>query len=131
MRVRFRSEGNETGPPLCFRGVDNASYYMLGDDPRYYFETTGCVNTLDLAHPRVLQIVMDSLRYWVECLHVDGFRFDLAPSLGSARDRFDPGAVLFDTLRQAPVLAGVMLIADPWVLESESASWREAVCTYV
>jgi len=108
------AEGNETGPTLCFRGVDNASYYMLGDDPRFYFETTGCGNTLDLAHPRVLQMVMDSLRYWVECMHVDGFRFDLATSLGRARDRFDPGAVFFDTLRQDPVLAGVKLIAEPW-----------------
>src|SRR3546814_10971295 len=89
---------------------------MLGDDPRDDGETTGSGNTLERAHPRFLQIVMDSLRYWVEGPHVDGFRCDLATSLGRARDRFDPGAVFFDTLRQDPVLAGVKLIAEPWDL---------------
>ena len=79
------AEGNELGPTLSFRGIDNAHYYrLLPDNPRYYKDFTGCGNTLNLAHPRVLQLVMDSLRYWVEEMHVDGFRFDLATTL--ARD---------------------------------------------
>jgi len=110
------AEGNETGPTLSLRGIDNASYYILADDPRHYFDTTGCGNTLNLPHPRVLQMVMDSLRYWVETCHVDGFRFDLGTALGRNRDHFDPGAVFFDTLRQDPVLAGVKLIVEPWDL---------------
>src|SRR5690606_29528078 len=71
------AEGNEQGLTFCFRGWDNASYYMLAEDRRYYYDTSGCGNTLNLKHPRVLQMVMDSLRYWVEACHVDGFRFDL------------------------------------------------------
>ncbi|MGP9805422.1 glycogen debranching protein GlgX [Paracoccus sp. NSM] len=108
------AEGNQMGPTLSFRGIDNASYYIQGDDPRYYFDTTGCGNTLDLTHPRVLQMVMDSLRYWVQDCHVDGFRFDLASSLGRDRDRFSPSATFLDTVRQDPVLSGVKLIAEPW-----------------
>jgi isoamylase len=108
------AEGNETGPTLSFRGIDNSNYYILRDDPRYYFDATGCGNTLNLRHPRVLQMVMDSLRYWVECCHVDGFRFDLATALGRERDVFDPAAVFFDTVRQDPVLSRVKLIAEPW-----------------
>ncbi len=110
------AEGNEMGPTLSFRGLDNASYYILGDDPRYYYDTTGCGNTLNLKHPRVLQMVMDSLRYWVEECHVDGFRFDLATALGRERDNFEPSSVFFDTLRQDPVLSRVKLIAEPWDL---------------
>ncbi|WP_274424055.1 glycogen debranching protein GlgX [Chelativorans sp. YIM 93263] len=110
------AEGNQMGPTLSFRGLDNASYYILGDAPRYYYDTTGCGNTLNLKHPRVLQMVMDSLRYWVEECHVDGFRFDLATALGRERDNFEPTSVFFDTVRQDPVLSRVKLIAEPWDL---------------
>ncbi len=113
------AEGNETGPTLSMRGIDNASYYILADDPRHYFDTTGCGNTLNLPHPRVQQMVMDSLRYWVETCHVDGFRFDLGTALGRNRDHFDPGSVFFDTLRQDPVLAGVKMIVEPWDLGTD------------
>jgi isoamylase len=108
------AEGNHMGPTLSFRGIDNASYYMLGDVPRYYFDTTGCGNTVNLRHQRVLQMVMDSLRYWVQECHVDGFRFDLASSLGRDRDVFDHNAVFFDAVRQDPVLSTVKLIGEPW-----------------
>ncbi|MBU0724580.1 MAG: glycogen debranching protein GlgX [Alphaproteobacteria bacterium] len=108
------AEGNQDGPTLSFRGIDNASYYILGDDPRYYFDTTGCGNTLNLRNGRVLQMVMDSLRYWVEACHVDGFRFDLATALGRERDQFDSNSVFFDAIRQDPVLSRVKLIAEPW-----------------
>lgn len=108
------AEGNQMGPTLSFRGIDNASYYILADDPRYYFDTTGCGNALDLTHPRVLQMVMDSLRYWVEACHVDGFRFDLASTLGRDRDQFSPSATFLDAVRQDPVLSQVKLIAEPW-----------------
>jgi glycogen operon protein len=110
------AEGNELGPTLSFRGLDNASYYILGEDPRYYYDTTGCGNTLNLKHPRVLQMVMDSLRYWVEACHVDGFRFDLATALGRERDNFEPASVFFDTVRQDPVLSRIKLVAEPWDL---------------
>jgi len=108
------AEGNHMGPTLSFRGIDNASYYLLGDDPRYYFDTTGCGNTVNLRNQRVLQMVMDSLRYWVQDCHVDGFRFDLASSLGRDRDSFDQNAVFLDAVRQDPVLSMVKLIAEPW-----------------
>ncbi|MTV29327.1 glycogen debranching enzyme GlgX, partial [Nitriliruptoraceae bacterium ZYF776] len=106
--------GNQMGPTLSFRGIDNARYYILADDPRYYFDTTGCGNTVNMTHPRVLQMVMDSLRYWVESCHVDGFRFDLASSLGRDRDQFSPSATFLDAVRQDPVLSKVKLIAEPW-----------------
>lgn len=109
-------EGNELGPTLSFRGIDNASYYRLeAHDRRRYVNHSGCGNSFDLSHPRVLQMVMDSLRYWVEAMHVDGFRFDLATLL--ARDGsgdFDPGAGFLDAVRQDPVLARAKLIAEPW-----------------
>ncbi len=109
------AEGNELGPTLSFRGIDNASYYRLqADNPRYYVNDTGCGNTLDLTHPRVLQMVMDSLRYWVEVMHVDGFRFDLAPVLGRESHGFDPNSGFFDAIRQDPMLARKKLIAEPW-----------------
>jgi glycogen operon protein len=108
------AEGNQMGPTLSFRGIDNASYYLLADHPRYYFDTTGCGNTVNLRNQRVLQMVMDSLRYWVQECHVDGFRFDLATSLGRDRDAFDPNAVFLDAVRQDPVLSMVKLIAEPW-----------------
>ncbi len=108
------AEGNQLGPTLSFRGIDNASYYTLAEDPRYYFDTTGCGNSLNLTHPRVLQMVMDSLRYWVEACHVDGFRFDLASTLGRDRETFNPDATFLDAVRQDPVLSQVKLIAEPW-----------------
>jgi len=108
------AEGNHLGPTLSFRGIDNASYYMLAEDRRFYFDATGTGNTVNLRHPRVLQMVTDSLRYWVEECHVDGFRFDLATSLGREYDQFDNNAVFFDTVRQDPVLSRVKMIAEPW-----------------
>lgn len=108
------AEGNHLGPTLSFRGIDNASYYLLADEPRYYFDTTGCGNTVNLRHQRVLQMAMDSLRYWAGQCHVDGFRFDLASSLGRDRDVFDRHAVFFDAVRQDPVLSTMKLIAEPW-----------------
>jgi len=109
------SEGNHMGPTLCFRGIDNASYYKLQpEDPRYYADFTGCGNALDLHHPRVLQLVMDSLRYWVEEMHVDGFRFDLATTLARRNGIFDSHAGFLDAVRQDPVLSRVKLIAEPW-----------------
>jgi len=111
------AEGNHLGPTLAFRGVDNASYYRLvPDDPRYYMDFTGCGNTLNMVHPRVLQLIMDSLRYWVLEMHVDGFRFDLASAL--ARELFDVDklAAFFDIIHQDPVLSQVKLIAEPWDL---------------
>src|SRR5262249_18121126 len=111
------AEGNHLGPTLSFRGIDNASYYRLKPgDPRFYEDVTGCGNALNLAHPRVLQLVMDSLRYWVEACHVDGFRFDLATTLGRTAGGFDGNAPFFDAVRQARVLGGVKLIAEPWDL---------------
>ncbi|MGE5545447.1 MAG: glycogen debranching protein GlgX [Solirubrobacterales bacterium] len=111
------AEGNHLGPTLSFRGIDNASYYKLvPDDPRYYWDSTGCGNTLDLSHPRVLQLVLDSLRYWVVEMHVDGFRFDLTASLAREGFHYDPGSAFFDAVRQDPVLSAVKLIAEPWDL---------------
>ena len=108
------AEGNHRGPTLSFRGIDNASYYTLADDPRYYFDTTGTGNSMNLRHSRVLQMVMDSLRYWVEECHVDGFRFDLATTLGRDRDHYSENAIFLEAVRQDPVLASVKLIAEPW-----------------
>ena len=109
------AEGNHMGPTLSFRGIDNTSYYwLLPDEPRYYQDFTGCGNALNLTHPRVLQMIMDSLRYWVEAGHVDGFRFDLASTLGRQGDGFANNAPFFAAIRQDPVLAGVKLIAEPW-----------------
>jgi glycogen operon protein len=111
------AEGGHLGPTLCFRGIDNLSYYRLKrDEPRYYEDVTGCGNAVNLAHPRVLQLVMDSLRYWVEACQVDGFRFDLATTLGRTAGGFDRNAPFFAAVRQDPVLAGVKLIAEPWDL---------------
>ncbi len=107
-------EGNELGPTLSFRGLDNRSYYRLIQDKRYYINDTGTGNTLNLDHPMVLRMVMDSLRYWVQVMHVDGFRFDLCSTLGRTDHGFDPGASFFDAIRQDPVLTQVKLIAEPW-----------------
>ena len=108
------AEGDEWGPTLSLRGLDNASYYRLADGGRRYVNDTGTGNTLNVAHPMVLRMVMDSLRYWVEHVHIDGFRFDLATVLGREVQGFDQGAGFFDALRQDPVLARVKLIAEPW-----------------
>ena len=111
------AEGNHLGPTLSFRGIDNASYYRLvEDDRRYYMDYTGCGNTLDMRHPRVLQLLMDSLRYWVQEMHVDGFRFDLASALARELHEVDRLGTFFDTISQDPVLGTVKLIAEPWDL---------------
>lgn len=108
-------EGNQMGPTLSFRGLDNLSYYrLLPDKKRYYINDTGCGNTVDVAHPRVLQLVLDSLRYWVQDMGVDGFRFDLASVLGREHTGFDPRGGFFDAITQDPVLNKVKLIAEPW-----------------
>ena len=111
-------EGNQWGPTLSLRGLDNASYYMLGEDRRGYADFTGCGNTVNLESPRVLQMVMDSLRYWVEEMHVDGFRFDLATALAREGGAVQPLGGFFDVIRQDPVLNRVKLIAEPWDLGS-------------
>ncbi|WP_377506888.1 glycogen debranching protein GlgX [Octadecabacter sp. R77987] len=109
------AEGDQNGPTLCFRGLDNASYYRLNaGQPRYYANDAGTGNTLDLSHPFVLRMVMDSLRFWVECMGVSGFRFDLATTLGREDHGFDPRGGFFDALLQDPVLSQVQLIAEPW-----------------
>jgi isoamylase len=109
------AEGNHLGPTLCFRGIDNASYYWLKpDNPRYYDDFTGCGSSVNLTHPRVLQMVMDSLRYWVEVCHVDGFRFDLATTLAREPHGFDRKSGFLTAIRQDPVLSGVKLVAEPW-----------------
>ncbi|GAA0582858.1 glycogen debranching protein GlgX [Craurococcus roseus] len=109
------AEGNELGPTLSFKGIDNASYYrLIPDQRRYYINETGTGNTLNLSHPRVLQMVTDSLRYWVQEMHVDGFRFDLATILGREPYGFDEGGGFLDSCRQDPVLSSVKLIAEPW-----------------
>jgi glycogen debranching enzyme GlgX len=110
------AEGNEQGPTIAFRGIDNASYYKLDEDPRRYYDATGCGNTLNIGHPRVLQLVMDSLRYWVEACGVDGFRFDLATTLARDTTAFDPSSSFLDAIGQDPVLSKVKLIAEPWDL---------------
>ncbi len=111
------AEGNHLGPTLSFRGIDNASYYWLrADDQRYYEDFTGCGNSLNLTHPHVLQMVMDSLRYWVEQCHIDGFRFDLATTLGRGPHGFDRQAGFFAAIHQDPTLSHVKLIAEPWDL---------------
>jgi isoamylase len=109
------AEGNHLGPTLSLRGIDNASYYRLSpEDPRYYMDFTGCGNTLHMRHPRVLQLIMDSLRYWVLEMHVDGFRFDLASTLARELFAVDKLGAFFDIIHQDPVLSQVKLIAEPW-----------------
>ncbi len=108
------AEGSELGPTLSFRGIDNASYYLLAEDKRHCFDTTGCGNTLNVAHPMVMRMVIDSLRYWVQVCHVDGFRFDLASTLGREAAGFERDGSFFAAIRQDPVLAQVKLIAEPW-----------------
>jgi isoamylase len=110
-------EGSHLGPTLSFRGIDNASYYrLMPEQPRYYLDYTGCGNTLNVRHPRVLQLIMDSLRYWVLEMHVDGFRFDLASTLARELHDVDRLSAFFDIIHQDPVLSQVKLIAEPWDL---------------
>src|SRR6266516_4186293 len=109
------AEGNHLGPTLSFRGIDNAAYYRLADeDPRYYYDTTGTGNSLLMRHPHVLQLIMDSLRYWVTEMHVDGFRFDLASTLARQFHEVDRLSAFFDLVQQDPVVSQVKLIAEPW-----------------
>ncbi len=109
------AEGNERGPTLSFKGIDNASYYrLMPEEPRYYINDTGTGNTLNLSCPRVLQMVTDSLRYWIAEMKVDGFRFDLATILGREPHGFDEGGGFLDSCRQDPLLSSVRLIAEPW-----------------
>jgi glycogen operon protein len=108
-------EGNEKGPTLCWRGADNAAYYRLvEDEKRYYMDYTGCGNSLNMTHPRVLQMIMDSLRYWVLEMHVDGFRFDLASTLARELHEVNRLGAFFDIIHQDPVISQVKLIAEPW-----------------
>lgn len=107
--------GNELGPTISFRGLDNASYFRLvPGNERYYINETGCGNTLNVSHPRVLQMVMDSLRYWAQSFHIDGFRFDLGATLGREGTGFDPGSGFFDAILQDPLLSRLKLISEPW-----------------
>ena len=108
------AEGNELGPTLSFKGIDNASYYRLAPDPRHYINDTGTGNTVNLSNSRVLQMVMDSLRYWATDMRVDGFRFDLATILGREPHGFEEDGRFLDACRQDPVLSQVKLIAEPW-----------------
>jgi glycogen operon protein len=111
------AEGSHLGPTLSFRGIDNSSYYRLvQDDPRYYMDYTGCGNTLDMTHPRALQLIMDSLRYWIQEMHVDGFRFDLAAALARELHEVDRLGAFFDIIHQDPVISQTKLIAEPWDL---------------
>ncbi len=109
------AEGNHMGPTLSLRGIDNAAYYRLStENPRYYMDFTGCGNTLNMQHPRVLQLIMDSLRYYVLEMHVDGFRFDLASALARELHEVDRLGAFFDIIHQDPILSQVKLIAEPW-----------------
>jgi isoamylase len=111
------AEGSEKGPTIAFRGIDNASYYRLADeDKSHYYDTTGTGNSLLMRHPHVLQLIMDSLRYWVEEMHVDGFRFDLAATLARQFHEVDRLSAFFDIIQQDPVISQVKLIAEPWDL---------------
>ena len=109
------AEGNQLGPTICFRGIDNAAYYRLVDeDKAHYYDTTGTGNSLLMRHPHVLQLIMDSLRYWVTEMHVDGFRFDLAATLARQFHEVDKLSAFFDLVQQDPVVSQVKLIAEPW-----------------
>ena len=128
------AEANQIGPTLCYRGLDNAAYYRLDPgDPRGYFDTTGCGNSLNAGDPLTLQLIMDSLRYWVTDMHVDGFRFDLAPTLARQEGEFEKRSAFFDLVSQDPVVSRAKLIAEPWdVGQTDSydlggfpPAWRE------
>ncbi len=110
-------EGNHLGPTVSLRGIDNVSYYRLvPENPRYYMDYTGCGNSLNMRHPRVLQLIMDSLRYWITEMHVDGFRFDLASTLARELHEVDRLGAFFDIIHQDPLISQVKLIAEPWDL---------------
>jgi len=108
------AEGNHLGPMLSFKGIDNKAYYRLTDDPRYYMDYTGTGNTLNVRHPQTLQLIMDSLRYWVTEMHVDGFRFDLASALARGLHDVDRLSAFFDLIHQDPIVSQTKLIAEPW-----------------
>jgi glycogen operon protein len=111
------AEGNHLGPSLSLKGIDNSSYYWLSTkNPRYYMDFTGCGNTLNMKHPRVLQLIMDSLRFWITEMHVDGFRFDLASALARELHGVNRLGAFFDIIHQDPVISQVKLIAEPWDL---------------
>src|SRR5437899_10694794 len=110
------AEGNHLGPTLSFRGIDNASYYRLEADRRFYYDVTGTGNTLNLDHPRALQLVMDSLRYWALEMPVDGFRFDLCTALARENGDYGQGSAFFDAHGQDPVLAAAWLLGEQWEL---------------
>ncbi|MCX5751099.1 MAG: glycogen debranching protein GlgX [Candidatus Saganbacteria bacterium] len=113
-------EGNENGPTLFFKGIDNPTYYKLSPDKRYYMDYTGCGNTLNASDPQVIKLIMDSLRYWVEEMHVDGFRFDLASALGRSGNGFEPLSAFFAVIHEDPLLSNVKMIAEPW-----DTSWED------
>ena len=109
------AEGDQRGPTFCYRGLDNHSYYRLQkNNPRYYVNDTGCGNTLNVSHPFVLRMVLDSLRFWVQSMGISGFRFDLATTIAREADGFNPRGIFLNALRQDPILANVRLIAEPW-----------------
>jgi glycogen operon protein len=109
------AEGNHLGPTLMFRGLDNPTYYsLMPDNPRYYRDFTGTGNSLNVSHPQTLKLIADSLRYWVQAMHVDGFRFDLVTVLGREPEAYDTGAAFFDIVHQDPVLSRIKLIGEPW-----------------
>jgi glycogen operon protein len=108
------AEGNHLGPTFCHRGLDNPAYYRLADDPRYYVDTTGTGNSLNVGDPVTLQLIMDSLRYWLTEMHVDGFRFDLAPALARQEGEFEKRSAFFDLVAQDPVVSRAKLVAEPW-----------------
>ena len=108
------AEAGQLGPTLCYRGLDNPGYYRLDDDPRLYYDTTGCGNSLNAGDPVTLQLIMDSLRYWLTQMHVDGFRFDLATTLGRQDGGFQQVSAFFDLVAQDPVVSRAKLIAEPW-----------------
>jgi isoamylase len=108
------AEGDQTGPTYCYRGLDNPAYYRLADDPRLYVDTTGCSNSLNVGDPVTLTLIMDSLRYWLTEMHVDGFRFDLAPTLARQEGAFGTRSAFFDLVAQDPVVSRAKLIAEPW-----------------
>ncbi len=109
------AEGNHLGPTLCFKGIDNPTYYrLMPDDPRYYMDFTGCGNSLNVLHPTVLRMIVDSLRYWVTEMHVDGFRFDLAATLVRGENDINKYSSFLAIIHQDPVLSQVKLIAEPW-----------------
>ena len=109
------AEGNHLGPTLCFKGIDNPTYYrLMPDDPRFYMDFTGCGNSLNVLHPTVLRMIVDSLRYWVTEMHVDGFRFDLAATLVRGENDINKYSAFLAIIHQDPVLSQVKLIAEPW-----------------